>query len=140
MIIGTSGIVRNPTTSTVASTTNIITITLIPTTTPVTLTEVPTTTQVTLTKAPTTTPTTGCFIETNINYAGFDFNQSITINYSDCCNLCGITTGCAAWSWNLLTKVCTLKSSVPALGNRLPLTYMFSGYLFSLKLNLNHYL
>lgn len=112
----TSGIVRNPTTSTVASTTNIITITLVPSITPVTLTE-----------APTTTPTTGCFIETNINYAGFDFNQSIAINYSDCCNLCGITTGCAAWSWNLLTKVCTLKSSVPALGNRLPLTYMFSG-------------
>lgn len=103
----TSGIVR-----TSASTINPATIIL---TVPATTTVAP------------VTQTIGCFVENNINYIGNDTLSVLHNSFSDCCNRCGATAGCAAWTWNFLTKVCTLKNAVPAQASRVPLTYMYAG-------------
>lgn len=83
---------------------------------------------VTTTAAPaTTTQTVGCFTATNYNYIGGDFNSTIVSNYTDCCNVCGNTAGCVAWTWNFLTNVCYLKNVLPSAANQVPLTYSYSG-------------
>ncbi|RNA31728.1 cellulose binding elicitor [Brachionus plicatilis] len=71
----------------------------------------PLTTRTTSTES-TSTKVTGCFIETNINYAGNDLKGVGSVeNASDCCNLCGLTEGCEAWSYYVEYSYCYLKSS-----------------------------
>lgn len=94
---------------------------------------VKTTTTVTATLVPVTTPSpvatvaTACFVATNFNYNNANFNSSVALSYAECCNRCGQTTGCVAWTWSSLTQVCYLKNTIPAANEQVPLTYSFSG-------------
>lgn len=76
-----------------------------------TFNSVPNTPPPTTTEA-TTTKLTGCFIEPNTNYAGNDLRGvGLVENASDCCNLCGSTEGCKAWSYYIDFSYCFLKTS-----------------------------
>ena len=67
--------------------------------------------------------------EQNIFYSGNDIKgQSNVTNVGDCCNICGFTTGCTAWSYNIDFKYCYLKTAVPLQANKLPIVGVFSGY------------
>lgn len=91
---------------------------------PVTATLVPVSTATT-TVAPTVA--TACFVATNYTYNNANFNSSLTLSYSECCNFCGRTTGCVAWTWNSLTQVCYLKNTIPGANEQNTLAYSFSG-------------
>lgn len=91
---------------------------------PITLTLNPVTTT---TQTVTTTPSTSCFVETNINYNNATFLVLSATSYSQCCNLCGITAGCASWTWFSLTNSCNLKSRLAFTNERIPLVNAFSG-------------
>ncbi|CAF0818734.1 unnamed protein product [Brachionus calyciflorus] len=74
-----------------------------------TLTTIATTTA---TAAPTTTKQSICAIEFDTNYPGNDLKGVGSVKSpGDCCNLCGSTTGCAAWSYYTEYQYCYLKNS-----------------------------
>lgn len=96
---------------------------------PVTATLVPVTTTLApvTTASPVVTVATACFVATNYNYNNANFNSSVALSYADCCNKCGQTTGCVAWTWSSLTQVCYLKNTIPTANEQVPLTYSYSG-------------
>ena len=69
-----------------------------------------------------------CQGEQNIFYLGNELSGKGVPNVSDCCNLCGLTSGCTAWSYNIAFKYCYLKTAAPTdPANKLALDGIFSG-------------
>ncbi|CAF0832535.1 unnamed protein product [Brachionus calyciflorus] len=112
------------TVTTVAPVTTAAPVTTTPATTAAPITTIPTTTGTTTpaTTAPSTSTTTstqstttkvsGCFIENDINYAGYDLRGVGSVPLaSDCCNLCGADPQCQAWSYYVEYQYCYLKTS-----------------------------
>ena len=84
---------------------------------------------ITSTIAVTTPKKYGCFVENDINYAGNDIPGAaqFVAGMSDCCNLCGATTGCVVWAYWSTYKFCYLKNALPSITQRQPFPTMFSG-------------
>lgn len=90
---------------------------------PVTVTVAPATVTLTLP----VTAATSCFIAENFSYNNANFNSSRALSYAECCNACGQTSGCVAWTWSSLTQVCYLKNTIPTANEQVALTYSYSG-------------
>jgi hypothetical protein len=69
-----------------------------------------------------------CNVELNINYPGNDLPGRANVpGPGDCCNICGSTTGCAAWSYYTAYSYCYLKSVANTPANRQVYSGIISG-------------
>ncbi len=69
-----------------------------------------------------------CNIESGFVYNNNDLAQPIILaTPSDCCDRCGLTTGCVAWSYLNDYKYCYLKSALPTSANRVAYQNSYSG-------------
>ncbi len=70
-----------------------------------------------------------CNMESGAIYPGNDIGGYTLPNPSDCCNKCGQTQGCLAWSYLTATQFCYLKSALPTPNNRVSFQNSYSGTL-----------
>lgn len=56
-----------------------------------------------------------CFTELNVQYGGVDLTSSVssTNTIGSCCTDCCANPSCNSWTYDLLTRKCTLKSTTP---------------------------
>ena len=59
-----------------------------------------------------------CFIENQMNYDGQHLKTVDASSVNICCDSCGDTFGCIAWSFSNYERKCYLKGSIPEIKDR----------------------